>query len=232
MGGASDGCGFKLWAPELMQDYQRIRSIFDLRYKQQYDRIKPVIQERLQEFQNLSPEQVFYELCYCLCTPQSKAEAALQVQMKLYQLDFLNRDIDPLPLLRNPHHYIRFHNQKSQRLLKVKKQWGAIASILWKEQDPQVLRSTLVKSIKGMGWKEASHFLRNIGYSSIAVLDRHILYFLKNEFAAIPQQIEPTSRKKYEEIEKIFIAIADSIGLEVPALDLFLWYLKTGKVLK
>jgi len=33
----------------------------------------------------------------------------------------------------------------------------------------------LVKNLTGLGYKEAGHFLRNIGSGKIAILDRHIL---------------------------------------------------------
>src|SRR5438093_13545617 len=42
--------------------------------------------------------------------------------------------------------------------------------------NPFELREWLVENVKGLGYKEASHFLRNIGLGEgFAILDRHIL---------------------------------------------------------
>ena len=42
-------------------------------------------------------------------------------------------------------------------------------------------REWVVKNVKGLRYKEDSHFLRNIDYKNIAIIDFHILgLFLKN----------------------------------------------------
>ena len=79
--------------------------------KKNYKILKPLIKKRLMEFKNIHVDDYFYELCYCICTPQSKAKNAFQVVNKLRQRDFLNKKFNPIDLLRDPSHYIRFHNQ-------------------------------------------------------------------------------------------------------------------------
>ena len=97
---------------------------------EKYRILKPKIQKRLLEFKQVDPSEYFYELCFCICTPQSKAASALQVQAQLQELDFYNNNINVTPILRNPKHYIRFHNQKTERLMLAKEQWREIESIL------------------------------------------------------------------------------------------------------
>ena len=67
-------------------------------------------------------------------------------------------------------------------------------------------REWLVKNIKGLGFKEASHFLRNIGFDDYAIIDSHILDLLERyKFIKPPKTL---TRKKYMEIEKILQTIA------------------------
>ena len=85
--------------------------------------------------------------------------------------------------------------------------------------------------MKGLGYKEASHFLRNIGRDDVAIIDRHVLRYLhKNNYIdKIPGNL---SRKTYLEIEKILEDIADENDLNLAELDLYIWYYETGKILK
>jgi thermostable 8-oxoguanine DNA glycosylase len=80
--------------------------------KEHYLKNFKLIQQRLSEFASIPVENYFYELCYCICTPQSSARNAEKVEKKLIEMDFLNQDFNPVELLSNREHYIRFHNQK------------------------------------------------------------------------------------------------------------------------
>ena len=84
--------------------------------QQLYSEQQAAIRHRLEEFSNISRSSWFYELCFCLCTPQSSAVHALQVQRVLEQEHFLMRGHDVLHVLRDPETYIRFHNTKHKRL--------------------------------------------------------------------------------------------------------------------
>jgi len=89
-----------------------------------------------------------------------------------------------------------------------------------------------VKNIKGLRWKEASHYLRNIGYFEHAIIDRHIIKNLL-EFKIIEiDSKKGLSKKRYLSIEKTLDLIAKEVGLLPGELDLYMWYRKTGKVLK
>ncbi|MHA2326793.1 MAG: 8-oxoguanine DNA glycosylase, partial [Promethearchaeota archaeon] len=91
-------------------------------------------------------------------------------------------------------------------------------------------RDWIVKNIKGIGYKEGSHFLRNIGYNNLAIIDFHIIDLLvKSHLIEKPKTL---TKKKYLEIEELLKLIGKKLKLNLAELDLYLWYTETGKVLK
>ena len=87
------------------------------------------------------------------------------------------------------------------------------------------------KRIKGLGYKEASHFLRNIGLTGYAILDKHILRSLA-ELKIIDDPKPPNTRLKYLTIENKLKNLALLSGINFDELDLVLWSMKTGEILK
>jgi len=87
------------------------------------------------------------------------------------------------------------------------------------------------KRIKGLGYKEASHFLRNIGLMGHAILDKHILRCLA-DLEVVESARPPSSRARYLEIEGRLKGVARDVGIDFDELDLVLWSMKTGEVLK
>ncbi len=87
------------------------------------------------------------------------------------------------------------------------------------------------KRIKGLGYKEASHFLRNIGLKGYAILDKHILRSLA-ELNFIEDPTPPNTRSKYLTIENKLKEFAKQVEIDFDEMDLVLWSLKTGEILK
>ena len=87
------------------------------------------------------------------------------------------------------------------------------------------------KRIKGLGYKEASHFLRNIGLMGHGILDKHVLRCLA-DLGVVESSRPPSSRARYLEIEKRLKGVAHDLGIDFDELDLVLWSMKTGEVLK
>jgi N-glycosylase/DNA lyase len=86
--------------------------------------------------------------------------------------------------------------------------------------------------VLGLGYKEASHFLRNIGLGEdLAILDRHILknLMLLGVIREVPTSL---SRKTYLEIERKMTAFSKEAGIPMSKLDLLLWYKEAGEVFK
>jgi N-glycosylase/DNA lyase len=189
------------------------------------------IQSKLREFTKIPRDGYFYELCFCICTPQSKAASAMLVQNKLMQIDFLNNDIDPIDIISSPANYIRFHNQKSINLCRIKKQWKEISGLLDSELTNVEKRNWLAKNVRGIGYKESSHFLRNIGYRDLAILDRHILRNLVacGLFDEIPKI---GTAVQYFAVEKQFGEFATEMNMSMDELDLLFWSKMTGCIIK
>ena len=96
----------------------------------------------------------------------------------------------------------------------------------------KTIREDLVFGIKGLGMKEASHFLRNIGYKDYAIIDFHIIDFLVKNSLLGEQKSKSLTKNKYLEIESVLRKIAEKTNLSLGELDLYLWFRETGKVLK
>lgn len=99
--------------------------------------------------------------------------------------------------------------------------------------DDSARRDWLVKEkrIKGLGYKEASHYLRNIGLKGYAILDKHILRSLA-ELGIIDDPKPPNTRTRYLAIEQKLKQLAEMTGIDFDELDLVLWSMKTGEILK
>ena len=87
------------------------------------------------------------------------------------------------------------------------------------------------KGIKGLGYKEASHFLRNVGFRGYAILDKHILRSLA-ELKIIDEPKPPNTRSRYLTIEEKLKHLTRTLSIDFDELDLVLWSMKTGVILK
>jgi N-glycosylase/DNA lyase len=190
------------------------------------------ISRRLDDFRRVDPSEYFYEMVYCLLTPQTSAESAGKVVEQLQGLSFHALPVDPEPILRNRSTYIRFHKTKSKHLLKLKDEFPVVMQSITRDLPSSELREWLVKNVKGLGYKEATHFLRNVGRNGgLAILDRHILRNLKR-YGAIRSLPTTLSRKHYLGIERQFMHFADRSGISLDELDLLFWSMETGVIRK
>jgi N-glycosylase/DNA lyase len=177
--------------------------------------------------------RLFEELTFCVMTPQSRARAAMRAveELKSTRLLFNGRPEEVAEVLRR--NGVRFHNQKARYIVKnrelVRGDRVRLTELLG--EDVISVRDALVEEVWGFGLKEASHFMRNIGYSGVAVLDRHVLRWMK-ALGAIKEVPSSLTRRRYIELEQRFITLAEELGLKPEALDLLLWYASTGEVLK
>ena len=190
------------------------------------ERKKEIVQ-RLDEFCHIDPKNYFWELVFCLLTPQSKAEKCWQAVQELKKLSSFTQQ-NVAAILRE---YTRFHNNKASYVLLVQRQWPEIV-VLLKDSDRKQLRNLLADSIKGLGLKEAGHFLRNIGKSDnqIAILDRHVLKHMHAH--NVISQPTINGKRDYFIFEEKYLLWAKEIGISPDELDLVLWSLETGKVFK
>jgi N-glycosylase/DNA lyase len=206
--------------------YKNITGLVD-----EYTTRKEIIQKRLVDFGAILPEEYFFELVYCLLTPQSSAVNAARAVGALREAGFPGRTANVAEILADRQHYIRFHNTKASRLHEAWEAYGSIHARLVGRNSPEATRRWLVQNVKGLGWKEASHFLRNIGFRDLAILDRHILKNLKAHgvVKAVPRTLTP---KTYMSIEARFRSFAAEVGIPMDELDLLFWSRETGEILK
>ncbi|MEM7826422.1 MAG: N-glycosylase/DNA lyase [Candidatus Aenigmatarchaeota archaeon] len=202
-----------------------------------YEERREEIKQRLLEFRNMlneSNERIFAELAFCICTPQTKATSAWDAIKNLMQneLLFKGSSEEIAPFLKK----VRFRKNKAKYIVEARKKFTIEGKIQIKEfllsfVDPLELREWLVENIKGMGMKEASHFIRNIGLSDnqLAILDKHVLKNLK-ELNVIKDLPKSLSKKKYLKIEEEMKRFANGIGIPLDELDLLLWSKETGFV--
>lgn len=171
----------------------------------------------------------FSELCFCILTANSTAEKGLQIQNALGYNGFAKLPEKQLVKKLKSLGY-RFYNRRAAFIVEArahKKIKDKIVSI----ENEFAARDWLAENIKGIGYKEASHFLRNVGYQNLAILDRHILSLMQ-EHGMIAVKPNSLNRARYLEAEKKLLPLANSAKLSQSKLDLFLWFFKTGKVLK
>ena len=83
-----------------------------------------------------------------------------------------------------------------------------------------------------MGYKEASHFLRNIGLGEdLAILDRHILKNLK--FTGVIKDIpKAMTKEQYFNIENKMKKLSQRSKIPLGHLDLVMWYKEAGEIFK
>lgn len=200
-------------------------------YRRHWEEQREVIRRRLEEFRRVPRQEYHFELLYCLLTPQSRAKHAEEVIERLRRDGWPEADLDPVPYLRDPDRYIRFHNQKGKRLLRVRQEWPELLALITADRPSSDIRRDLVARVNGLGMKEASHFLRNIGHLDLAIIDRHILKHLlaAGAIEAIPTTITP---RRYLAIEQAFVELADGWGLTLQEVDLLFWSFEEGSVRK
>jgi len=191
--------------------------------------IRKEINNKLKEFENnlyTTPEQKFLELCFCILVANTSLEKTKVIWEKVDR-GFISLPEHKLKEKLRTLGY-RFYNKRASYIVSARKFIKDIDFIV-STKEGEVVRAWLVKNIKGIGWKEASHFLRNLGFKNFAILDRHVLKILV-KYKVISRKPLTLSKEKYLEIEGKLRKIADNLSLTLAELDLYLFYLDTGKI--
>ncbi len=199
--------------------------------KKLYIANRAAISARLSEFKKLrsaSDEKLFYEMCYCVLTAHGSARAGREAQEKIeknifWQEGNLGDCLDG----------VRYRNNKKMFLLNNRK--NIISDNLNLREflagDSFFVRNKVAndsRHFKGLGMKASSQFLRNIGFSNLAILDRHILKSLK-EYGVIRSVPSSITKRKYVEIEGAMQEFSKRIGVPMDALDILFWTGMSGE---
>jgi N-glycosylase/DNA lyase len=199
------------------------------------------IRTRLREFDSVwangSDERLWEEMVYCIFTAGSSAASGATAVNAVRPLLRSGNRAAITRALKKPPAY-RFHNVRAQHIVVTRDYLRRTVSMqlrarLMELSDPHERRDWLARTpgIKGLGYKEASHFLRNVGFKGYGILDKHIVRCL-SELGVIDSPKPPTTRGRYLETEQRMKSFAGSVGINFDELDLALWSMRTGKVLK
>ncbi len=215
------------------------------------EKIKPYVDRRLSEFKELGrtgkttfdfrpfanysyEADIFSELCFCLLTANSSALMGIKLQSLMGIDGFRSMSLEELEkTISSAGH--RFARQRAERIVKAREKFERVMELLSGSKEGKAIRDLLSDTcskykVEGFGLKEASHFLRNVGFEDVAIVDRHIFRYLK-EKGLLPDY-KTITRRIYLEAERKLEEICQELGMSQGELDLYIFYHKTGKVLK
>lgn len=197
------------------------------------------IQARLAEFAAIretgTDEKLWEEMVFCFFTGGCSARMGLRSIEAVRPLLMTGDQAELANALVGRH---RYPNARAGYIVHSRDFLQAHCGLRLREKlesfdDDSARRDWLVreKGIKGLGYKEASHFLRNIGYLGYAILDKHILRSLA-ELKIIDDPKPPNTRSRYLTVEENLKNLARRAQIDFDELDLVLWSMKTGEILK
>ncbi|MFB6191117.1 MAG: DNA lyase [Candidatus Nanohaloarchaea archaeon] len=213
--------------------------------KQHYRENQEEIQSRLKEFRQLrdaAGEKLFKELVFVILTSRSPAKKCWEAAEELDDLGLLlDGDRDRIAEVLAPHD-VQYEKNKAGYIVENRRKLSqptlkdSSGSLKLRERvDPENLdasREQLVADMKGIGWKGASHFLRNIGYgNSFAIVSSRITSKLA-DLGVLEDASLPSGREEYLEVEQEIQGLAEETGIDIQAFDLVLWSMETGEVFK
>jgi N-glycosylase/DNA lyase len=209
------------------------------RIKKAYEERRAEIRARIAEFEEVwrsgSDERLWEEMVFCFFTGGCSARMGLRSIEAVRPLLLTGTHEELTEALVGRHRYPRARAGYivASREFLMEHCGLRLREKLESFADPLERRDWLVreKGIKGLGYKEASHFLRNIGLKGYAILDKHILRSLA-ELKIISDPKPPNTRSKYLTIEDSLKKLSERIEIDFDELDLILWSLKTGEILK
>lgn len=202
---------------------------------------RPEIRQRLQEFRKVwragSDARLWEEMVYCIFTAGASAKMGLRAVEAVRPLlkSGKPKEMTRALIAAGAH---RFPNARPHYVVTTRDYLKGSCAMRLRDQlerfqNPVERRDWLAseRRIKGLGYKESSHFLRNIGFKGYAILDKHIVRCL-SELRVIDSPKPPATRSRYLETESRMQRFANDIGIDFDELDLLLWSMKTGEILK
>jgi N-glycosylase/DNA lyase len=189
--------------------------------------VSTIVEQRIKEFEQVN--DLFNELCFCLMTANFQAQKCIALQEEIDR-GFHNWEEEKLRrFLKERGH--RFWPQRAKHIVNARTHKPILKDLM--KKDSKEARKWLAENVDGLGFKEASHFLRNCGKKDVAIIDFHIIDLLNNEgLISFDRRGRSLTPKVYLEIEGFLEGLAKKLGLDLARLDLYLWYIETGKVLK
>lgn len=195
-----------------------------------------------------SDKKLLGELLLCIISSQEKYEVALSITRELVSSNLLRKPTSAREfkliqtqvrrVFSNPVKFtyrgkshcrrLRFNNKKYSYVISALRAFHMdgldIAKLIRRNSCARTTRLELIKCISGLGPKQASMYLRNIGYhNEFAVLDKHILDYMQlmglitNHNGSVP------NIRTYERLETLFKEYAEGYCVGIYHLDLAIW---------
>lgn len=204
------------------------------------------MKRRLEYFERVykreNDKRLFAELAFCICTPQTKARSGAAAIIDLYNHNLLFKGSEE-SIANILIKHVRFHNMKARNIVLARKLYFPKEKFILRERiDDAIkndsivsLRNELAKEVKGYGLKEASHFLRNIGFGQkIAILDRHIMRVM-SKLDILPESMTPKTsltKNNYMSCEANLAEYSKKEKIPMEYLDFVFWYDATNDIFK
>jgi N-glycosylase/DNA lyase len=201
-----------------------------------YNEFKDRIDKRLNLFQQIKQRadkyELFDELIFCILTPQSRPRMAEKALTLLKENKLLYNG--SFEFLLQYTSLCRFKNSKAKSIIAARTYLHepCLFSLIKSDLSISEKRKIISKTVRGIGLKEASHFLRNTGFEPhAAILDRHILRFM-NEKNLVKNEPKTLNSTLYDKLEVDLKTYSDSLSIPFDAFDFVVFYLKTGEIYK
>lgn len=198
-------------------------------------------------WERLTEEELFYEIAVCIIGSQMVYEHSLAIANRLKETCLLKEAASysaaefhqkvgtlldkPVSVETSTGHrkiYPRFKNRLTKLISNtVNNIYGiglSVNDILISANSPQNARKLLVEYVSGFGPKQASLFLRRVGYcTEMAVLDVHILDYMKIAYGLEVKPAMLAHLNKYEKLESKLKELAKDFGYSIGCVDLAMW---------
>ncbi len=218
--------------------------------------IKSVVESRILELESNFKynNKILSELFFCILTANFDAEKTIKIQNNIGNC-FFECSLNDIKKSLKEQGY-RFPNIRGEFIFLARKKFyenikeefnfkniKILIDTFYEVKGSVFLREFFVDNVKGFSYKEASHFLRNIGFKEYSIVDFHIIDLLK-EYTFLSEDFgvytsgknkgkrKSLSKKDYFFVENILKNIGLKTNLDLSRLDFYLWYLETGKILK
>jgi N-glycosylase/DNA lyase len=169
-------------------------------------------------------ECLFGELCFCICTPQSRAKNCREAinRLKADKKLFTANEKE----LREYMKGVRFADKKIVYIIEAREKLPEIKEMI--NSKPEEFREWLMENVNGLGQKESSHFMRNIGFKGLPIIDAHIQNFLRKT-GYHDNEAGSLTRKRYMELEEKFLELAKEVKIPPEELDIAIWLYQSGE---
>ena len=223
---------------QVVQEYSKLMESFEWKKK----------------WSEMSEIQLWEELCLCILSSNVPYELALSAFWHLHNMQLLNPEwmirctsaVHQIAHELSKRIYLprrkdgsfrkyRFPNMRAQNLVNAaevlyQKDYHLLWILINSAYDQEV-RDFLVKNVPGIGLKQASHFLRNIGYSkTLAIIDSHVIRFLIEVGAIRQEKIKSVTPKIYTKLEAVFQNPCENLDLDLSIFDMAVWRYMRGKL--